>query len=177
MVRIARPTSLAIWHRGCSHRRPNRNGSPNRRHFASLNLKKQPDFLASQANIAGFSQKVFLAFSYDFRSSECVFASLAKKLFRIASDLGMCDSNRIAHRGCIARFGPLSQRTRAKLGSVTGSPCPVNKVTLGSQSSTLQISGFCCGLLLSWGKRPESRKHAGQATALLDRQKQLERLH
>ena len=31
-----------------------------------------------------------------------------KKLFRIASDLGVCDSNRIAHRDCIARFGPLS---------------------------------------------------------------------
>ena len=28
--------------------------------------------------------------------------------FRIASDLEMCDSNRIAHRGCIVRFGPLS---------------------------------------------------------------------
>ena len=28
--------------------------------------------------------------------------------FRSASDLEMCDSNRIAHRGCIARFGPLS---------------------------------------------------------------------
>ena len=34
-----------------------------------------------------------------------------KKLFRIASDLGVCDSNRIAHRGCIARFGPLSSST------------------------------------------------------------------
>ena len=44
VVRIARPTSLAIWHRGCSHRRPNRSGSPNRRHFASLDLKKHPDF-------------------------------------------------------------------------------------------------------------------------------------
>ena len=29
------------------------------------------------------------------------------KLFHIASDLGVCDSNRVAHRGCIARFGPL----------------------------------------------------------------------
>ena len=43
VVRIARPTSLAIWHRGCSHRRPNRSWSPNRRHFASLDLKKHPD--------------------------------------------------------------------------------------------------------------------------------------
>ena len=108
VVRIARPTSLAIWHRRRSHRRPNRSGSPNRRHFASLDLKKKtPRFFASQANIAAFSQAVFLAFSCDFRSSECVFASLAKNLFRIASDLGVCDSNRIAHRGCIARFGPL----------------------------------------------------------------------
>ena len=38
VARIARPTSLAIWHRGRSHRRPNRSGSPNRRHFASLDL-------------------------------------------------------------------------------------------------------------------------------------------
>ena len=38
VARIARPTSLTIWHRGCSHRRPNRSGSPNRRHFASLDL-------------------------------------------------------------------------------------------------------------------------------------------
>ena len=44
VVRIARPTSLTIWHRGRSHRRPNRSGSPNRRHFASLDLKKDPDF-------------------------------------------------------------------------------------------------------------------------------------
>ena len=68
-------------------------------------LKNTPMF-----RIAGqhrrISQAFFLAFSCDFRSSECVFASLAKKLFRIASDLGMCDSNRIAHRGCVARFGP-----------------------------------------------------------------------
>ena len=29
-----------------------------------------------------------------------------EQLFRIASVLGVWDSNRIAHRGCIARFGP-----------------------------------------------------------------------
>ena len=40
VVRIARPELLSIWHRGRSHRRPNRSGSPNRRHFASLDLKK-----------------------------------------------------------------------------------------------------------------------------------------
>ena len=39
-------------------------------------------------------------------------ASEKKKLFRIASDLGVCDSNRIAHRGCIARFGPLRCKCR-----------------------------------------------------------------
>ena len=71
---------------------------------------KTPRFFASQANIAEVSQAFFLAFSCDFRSSECVFPSLAKTIFRIASDLGMCDSNRIAHRGCIARFGPLRSR-------------------------------------------------------------------
>ena len=32
---------------------------------------------------------------------------VSKQLFRIASDLGMCDLNRITHRGGIARFGPL----------------------------------------------------------------------
>ena len=106
MARIARPRSLAIWHRGCSHRRPNRSGSPNRRHFASLDLKKHPDFPHRRPTSQDF-RSIFLAFSCDFRSSECAFASLAEKLFRIASDLGMCDSNRIAHRGCIARFGPL----------------------------------------------------------------------
>ena len=42
VVRIARPASLAFWHRGHSHRRPNRSGSPNRRHFASLDRKRRP---------------------------------------------------------------------------------------------------------------------------------------
>ena len=35
------------------------------------------------------------------------FRIASEKKFGIASDLGVCDSNRIAHRGCIARFGPL----------------------------------------------------------------------
>ena len=108
VVRIAPPTSLAIWHRGRSHRRPNRSGSPNRRHFASLDLKNHPDFSHRRPASQVFRRLLFLVFSCDFRSSECVFASLAKKLFRIASDLGVCDSNRIAHRGSIVRFGPLS---------------------------------------------------------------------
>ena len=36
------------------------------------------------------------------------FGIASENAFHIASDLGVCDSNRIAHRGCIARFGPLS---------------------------------------------------------------------
>ena len=35
------------------------------------------------------------------------FRIASEKKIRIDSDLGMCDSNRIADRGCIARFGPL----------------------------------------------------------------------
>ena len=112
VVSIARPTSLAIWHRGRSHRRPNRSGSPNCRHFASLDLKNTPIFRITSQHRRIFTG-FFLAFSCDFRSSECVFASQAKKLFCIASDLGVCDSNRITHRGWIARFGPLSPRYHA----------------------------------------------------------------
>ena len=82
-----------IWHRGRSHRRPNRSGSPNRRRFASLNLKTHPDFSRFQIKR--------MCFRIASRSEK-------KKLFRIASDLGVSDSNRIAHRGCIVRFGPLS---------------------------------------------------------------------
>ena len=41
VVRITRPPSLAVWHRGRSHRRPIRSGSPNRKHFASLGLKSE----------------------------------------------------------------------------------------------------------------------------------------
>ena len=81
VVRIDRPTSLAIWHRGCSHRRPNRNGSPNRRHFASLDLKNTPIFRIAGQHRRIFTGFFFRAFSCDFRSSECVFASLAKKSF------------------------------------------------------------------------------------------------
>ena len=55
VVRIARPTSLAIWHRGRSHRRPNRNKSPNRRHFASLDHKKNMPIF----RIAGQHRRIF----------------------------------------------------------------------------------------------------------------------
>ena len=39
VVSIARHTSLAIWHRGGSHRKPDRNESPSRKHFALLDIK------------------------------------------------------------------------------------------------------------------------------------------
>ena len=109
MGRIAQTTSLAIWHRGCSNRRPNRSESPNRRHFASLDLKNMPIF-ASLANIAGFSRELLWLFSCEFRLSSGAFASLVKQPFCIASDLAVCDSNRIAHRGGIVRFGPLRSK-------------------------------------------------------------------
>ena len=66
VVRIARPTSLAIWHRGRSHRRPNRNESPNRRHFASLDLKKHADFSHRRPTSQNFrrdSSAIFVAIS------------------------------------------------------------------------------------------------------------------
>ena len=69
VARIARPTSLAIWHRGRSHRKPNRSGSPNRRHFASLDLRKHADISHRRPTSQDFRQKAFLAFSCDFRSS------------------------------------------------------------------------------------------------------------
>ena len=106
-VCIARPTSLAIWHRGRPHRRPNRSRSPNGRHFASLDLKKHPIFRIAGRHrtiFAGFFPGIFLRFQI---KRMCFRIASEKKLFRIASDLGMCDSNRIAHRGCIARFWPL----------------------------------------------------------------------
>ena len=62
VVRIARPTSLAIWHRGRSHRRPNRNGSPNRKHFASLDLKKHADFSHRRPTSQNFRRRFFWHF-------------------------------------------------------------------------------------------------------------------
>ena len=53
-VCIARQTLLAIWHRGHSHRRQSRRESPNRRYFASLDLKKHADF-----RIARQHRKIF----------------------------------------------------------------------------------------------------------------------
>ena len=41
-----------------------------------------------------------------------------KKHFRIAGDLGVCDSNRIAHRGGIARF----RATKESSGFSRGAP-------------------------------------------------------
>ena len=37
--------------------------------------------------------------------------TIRKELFHIASDLGVYDPNRVAHRGCIARFGTLTSAT------------------------------------------------------------------
>ena len=106
VVRIARPASLAIWHRRRSHRRPNRSESPNRRPFASLDLKKHADFSHRRPTSQDFRRE-FSAISLCFQIKLMGFRIASEKLFRIASDLGVCDSNRIAHRGCIARFGPL----------------------------------------------------------------------
>ena len=83
VVRIARPTSLAIWHRGRSHCRPNRSGSPNRTHFASLDLKKHPDFLHTSQD---FRRLFFWHFPVNSDQANFFFASLVQKLFRIASD-------------------------------------------------------------------------------------------
>ena len=62
VVRIARPTSLAIWHRGRSHRRPNRSGSPNRRHFASLDLQKHANFSHRRPTSQDFCRRFFWHF-------------------------------------------------------------------------------------------------------------------
>ena len=62
VVRIARPASLAIWHRGRSRRRPNRSRSPNRRHLASLDLKKHPDFSHRRPTSQDFRKGVFCYF-------------------------------------------------------------------------------------------------------------------
>ena len=107
MLRIARPISLVIWHRGRSHRRPNCSRSPNRKHFASLDLKKHADFSHRRPTSQDFAQKVFWHFPVI--SDQANVFLQAEMLFRIASDLGVCHSNRIAHRSGIARFGPLRQ--------------------------------------------------------------------
>ena len=107
MVRIARPTSLATWHRGRSHSSPNRSGSPNRRHFASLDPKQHADFSHSKSTSRDFCrsfQGIFLRIQSNLR---CFRIASEKELFRIANDLGVCDSIRIAHRSGIARFGQL----------------------------------------------------------------------
>ena len=101
VVRIARPKSLAIWHRKQSHRRPDCSESPNRRHVASLGAKKHVIFWHRSPALQDF--RVFSG-QNDYCSCAIsrVFAS------SIASDLGVRDSNRITHRNGIARFGPLS---------------------------------------------------------------------
>ena len=107
-ARIAGQTAARVRIAGISHR--------------SI-FKKHADFSHRWPTSQDFRRRFFLAFSCDFRSSEWVFASLAKELFRIASDSGVCDLNRIAHRGCIARFGPLRTNTICLFGAPgLGSP-------------------------------------------------------
>ena len=93
VVRIARPELLVIWHRGRSHRRPNRSGSPNRRHFASLDLKNIPIF-----RIAGQHRRIFAGFF------SCIFLRFQIKRmgFRIASEKNFFAS--LAIWGCAVRI-------------------------------------------------------------------------
>ena len=79
MVRIARPTSLAIWHRGRSDRRPNRSGRPNCRQFASLDLKKHPDFSHRRPTSQDFRRLLFWHFPV-------ISDQLKRMCFRIASE-------------------------------------------------------------------------------------------
>ena len=61
--------------------------------------------------IAGQHRRIFLeGFSGIFlwlHINLACFRIASESPFHIASDLGVCDSNRITHRGCIARFRPL----------------------------------------------------------------------
>ena len=43
VAHVAPPTSIAIWHRRHSHRRPSCSESPDRGHFASLDIEKNAD--------------------------------------------------------------------------------------------------------------------------------------
>ena len=62
-----------------------------------------------RANITGFPAETFVAFSCEFRTSFGGFASLAKqKTFFASRNLGVCDSNRVAHHSGIVRFRPLT---------------------------------------------------------------------
>ena len=84
------------------------------------------------------------------------FRVASEQTFRIASDLGMCDSNRIAHRGCIARFGPLSCKAFQKASHATGLWCvpgfdpifafPSNRVKLHKRSREILAKGIGPGM-------------------------------
>ena len=91
-VRIAGQTAAGVRIAGISHR--------------SI-LKNTPIFhIAGQHRriFAGLFSGIFLWFQI----KQTGFRIASKELFRIASDLEVCDSNPIAQRGCMARFGPLS---------------------------------------------------------------------
>ena len=71
---------------------------------------------------------IFLLFVIWFQIKRMCFRIASEKLFRIASDLGVCDSNRIAHRGGIARFGPLRSQTNMCYNVIFGKLIPENYV-------------------------------------------------
>ena len=70
--------------------------------FCSVRYWNARRHSASQANITGFSQE-FLWFCPVISDQ-----ARGKHLFRIGSTLGVCDLSRVAHHGCMERFGPLS---------------------------------------------------------------------
>ena len=119
MARIARPASLAIWHRGRSHRRPNRSGSPKRRHFASLDRKKHADFSHRRPTSQDFCRRFFCHFPV-ISDQANVLSHRDEKITSLAIWV-MRDSNRIAHRGRIARdLGHITLTTRGRTGRERG---------------------------------------------------------
>ena len=78
-----------------------------RRHFASLDLKRHPDFSHRRPTSQDFRRISSWHFPVISDQANGFSHRWRQESFSIASDFGVCDSNRIAHRGCIARFGPL----------------------------------------------------------------------
>ena len=104
MARIARPAaSLAIWHRGRSHRRPNRNEGPNRRHFASLDLKMHAKIAHRRPTSQDFhwsSSAFFPVVSHIKLSLIRVFvAPLAKTNFFASLAIWLCVKTKGVHMG------------------------------------------------------------------------------
>ena len=101
VVRIARPTSLAIWHRGHSHRRPNRSGSPNRKHFTSLDLKKHAYFSHRRPTSQDFRRRFF--WHFPMLSDQVNVFSQRKKRFRIALAIWECAIRIASHIAVASR--------------------------------------------------------------------------